>query len=97
VYHAVISSAKRSIYMDREAVTIICLSLLAIATVIGVLWTKTPGWGKYSSSTLILTLALFIATILLVLGKLEGSSFANILFAIIGYAGGLIASKKAED
>jgi hypothetical protein len=86
-----------SIYVDREAVGIICLSVLAIGTVIGIFRTKTAGWGKYSTSTLILTLALFIATILLVLGKVEGSSFANVLFAIVGYAGGLIGSKKAEE
>jgi hypothetical protein len=83
--------------MDKESIGAICLSVFATGTVIGIFLTKTQGWGKYSTSALILTVALFIATILLVLGKLESSSFANILFAIVGYAGGLIVSKKTED
>jgi hypothetical protein len=32
---------------------------------------------------------------LLILGKLEGQQSANLFFAIIGFAGGLIANKKA--
>jgi hypothetical protein len=83
--------------MYRDVIIVGCLSAVAIVTLIGVFWTKTEGWGKYSSSTLILVLAVFITTILVVLGKLGESSFANIIFAIVGYAGGLIGSKKAES
>ncbi len=83
--------------MDKEIVGIICVSSIGVATIIGIFVTKTPGWGKYSTSTLILTVALFIATNLFIAGKLESAPFSNLLFAIVGYAGGLIASKKAED
>jgi hypothetical protein len=82
--------------MEKETVVVICVSAVAIVSLIGVFWTKTAGWGKYSSSTLILVLAVFISTILLVLGKLAESSFVNVLFAIVGYAGGLIGSRKGE-
>jgi hypothetical protein len=83
--------------MDKETAAVVGLGAVGLGAVTGVLVTKTAGWGKYSSSTLLLTLALFVAAILLVVGKLEPSSFSNVLFAIVGYAGGLIASKKAEE
>ncbi len=82
--------------MDKDTIAVICLSVFGIVTVIGILKTKTPGWGKYSSSTLILALALFIGTTLLVLGKLEGQIFANVIFAVIGYAGGLIGKTQGN-
>ena len=83
--------------MDKETAAVIGLSVVGLGVVVGIFFTKTPGWGKYSTSILVLTLALFISAILLVIGKLEGSSFANVLFAIVGYGGGLIASKKIEE
>ena len=83
--------------MDKEAIGLISLGVLATATVIGIFVTKTKGWGKYSTSTLILTLALLISTLLLILGKVEASVFGNVLFAVVGYAGGLIVSKKVEN
>jgi uncharacterized protein YebE (UPF0316 family) len=83
--------------VEKDSIAIICLSVVGLVTVIGFFWTKTVGWGKYSTSTLVLILALFIAAILLLLGKLESSSFANVLFAIVGYGGGLIAGKKGES
>jgi len=82
--------------MDKEIVGLICLAALGISTIVGIVWTKTPGWGKYSASTLILAIALFVAAILSLLGTLEGSWFLNILFAVVGYAGGLITSRKGE-
>ena len=83
--------------MDKDSIALICLSVFGSITILGILWTKTPGWGRYSTSTLILALALFIGTTLLVLGKLEGQIFANIIFAIIGYAGGLIGKSQTTD
>jgi hypothetical protein len=80
--------------MTTESIELICLTVLGIAAIIGILVTKTPGWGRYSSSVLILALALFVAANFLVIGKLEASIFANIVFAVVGYAGGVINGKK---
>jgi hypothetical protein len=82
--------------MEKETAGIICLTVLGVGALIGIFRTKTQGWGRYSSSLLILTLALIIATSLLILGKLDASVVGNIVFAIIGYAGGLISSNKPE-
>ena len=80
--------------MDKETVALISVTVLGVATVVGILWTKTPGWGMYSTSILILTLALFVIADLLILGKLDGQQAGNLFFTIIGFAGGLIAGKK---
>ncbi len=80
--------------MTIETIEVICLTALGVATVIGIFSTKTPGWGRYSTSTLLLVLALFVAANFLLIGKIEASVFLNIMFAIIGYAGGLIHGKN---
>jgi hypothetical protein len=73
-----------------ENIALIGLAVLSTATIIGIFATKTPGFGRYTTSVLILALVLFLSAFFLILGKIESSSFANIVFAIAGYAGGLI-------
>jgi hypothetical protein len=80
--------------MEKDTVGLICLCVLGIAALVGIFKTKTAGWGRYSTSVLIFSLALVIAASLLILGKLEGALFVNILFAVIGYAGGLVTGRK---
>ena len=63
----------------------------------GIFWTKTPGFGKFTTSVVILTLVLFVASMAFFMGKIEWQPLSNILFAIAGYAGGLIVSGKATD
>lgn len=83
--------------MTTEAIEVSCLSAVAIAVLIGIFVTKTEGWGRYSTSTLILATALFVGAFFLLIGKIEASVFLNITFAIIGYAGGLINGKKENS
>lgn len=73
---------------------VIGLSALGIAALIGIFRTKTPGFGRYSTSLLLLTLVLFVTGLFLAAGKIESSVFANIAFAIAGFAGGLITAKQ---
>lgn len=81
-------------FMTTNDWLIIGLSILGIAALIGIFLTKTPGFGRYSTSLLLLTLVLFVAALFLATGKIESSVFANIAFAIAGFAGGLITSKQ---
>jgi hypothetical protein len=69
---------------------------LSSAAIIGIFRTKTPGFGKYTTSALLLTLILFVAAMALVQGKVEWTPMANILFAVAGFAGGLIAARGAD-
>ena len=67
-----------------------------VIALVGIFWTKTQGFGKYTTSTLILTLVLFVASIAFVTQRVEWEPLANILFAVAGFAGGLITSKAGE-
>lgn len=63
---------------------------------LGIFKTKTPGFGRYTTSALILVLVLFIAGFFALLGKLESQGLLNILFAVAGYAGGLIVGQAPD-
>ena len=81
---------------DAIIKNIVPLGVLIVfgSTIIGIFRTKTPGFGKYTTSALILTLILFVAAMALVEGKVEWTPMANILFAIAGFAGGLITARS---
>ncbi len=65
-------------------------------TICGILLTKKPGFGRYTTSVLIFALVLFVASLAFVLGKVELEPLSNLLFAIAGFAGGLIMGKQTE-
>lgn len=65
-------------------------------TIIGIFCTKTKGFGKYTTSTLIFTLVLFVAAVAFVSGRVEWAPLANLLFAVAGFAGGLITAKVGD-
>ncbi len=69
---------------------IAALVLLGGGALFGIFRTKTQGFGRYSTSVVLLTLVLVIAATLLAVGKIEASFFINIAFAVAGFAGGLI-------
>lgn len=73
---------------------IIGLTVFAVATMIGIFVTKTPGFGKYSTSVVLLSIVVFIASFFLLFGLISSQVFVNILFAVAGFAGGLINAKK---
>jgi drug/metabolite transporter (DMT)-like permease len=56
----------------------------------GFYYTKLKGFGKFNSSLLIFLVVLYVATIAVLTGKAEWPSLSNLLFAIAGFAGGLI-------
>lgn len=79
--------------MDAITVAMAAITLLTAGTLFGIFRTKTPGFGRYSTSLLLLVLILFCASMFAALGRLEPQYFVNILFAITGFAGGLITAK----
>ncbi len=66
-------------------------------TIIGFFATKKDGFGRYNTSILILILVLFLASVCLVLGKVEWQPLASLLFAVTGYAGGLISGRAGKS
>ena len=80
--------------METTTWQIIGLTVFAVATMIGIFVTKTPGFGKYSTSVVLLSVVVFIASFFLLFGLINSQVFVNILFAVAGFAGGLINAKK---
>ncbi len=61
---------------------------------VGFFMTKTTGFGKYTTSSLLLILVTTISSLLFVGNKIEAEIMTNILFAVIGFAGGLFTGKE---
>jgi hypothetical protein len=79
--------------MENLMWPVIGLTVFSVTTMIGIFSTKTPGFGKYSTSVVILTVIVFIASFFLLFKLISSQVFANIIFAVAGYAGGLINGK----
>ena len=77
-----------------EMYTVAAVTVIFGGSLIGIFWTKTPGFGRYTTSVLVLALVLYVASIAFFLGKVEWQPLFNLLFAIAGFAGGLITAKK---
>jgi hypothetical protein len=77
-------------------------SLLAVAALVvifggalmGVFLTKKAGFGRFSSSLVVLLLVVFSASVFAATGRLQPADLANILFAVAGFAGGLITARS---
>jgi len=75
---------------------VLAVFILGSGSLIGFFKTKTPGFGRFTTSTLLVILVLIIASLLFAGGLLEGPVLANVLFAVFGFAGGLFTSKNGE-
>ena len=75
--------------MDNTLLIIICI--VSSICLLGFFLTKSKGFGKYNTSSLLLILCLSLASIFYAAGKLEADTFYNVIFAVIGFAGGLFA------
>ena len=73
-------------------ILLIAILLISIIALCGFFWKKKEGFGKYNTSTFLLLLVLIFSTMMYSTHKLNSEVFANILFAIIGFAGGLFTS-----
>jgi hypothetical protein len=80
--------------MDIEHWLMIAITLLAIVCFAGFFKTKTEGFGRYTTSVLLLMIALFLATLLLVGDRIDAALFGHIAFAVVGFAGGLFVTKE---
>ncbi len=71
--------------------SLIAVFIVGIIAMGGFFFTKREGFGRFSTSALLLLLVVIASTMLAVAGQLEGQLLANILFAVVGFAGGLFA------
>ena len=83
--------------MTTNNFLVVGISALGCITLTGIFCTKTRGFGRYSTSLLLLTLVLFITALFLAVNKIETNAFLNIVFAVAGYAGGLVAVRQEVE
>lgn len=72
------------------------VTIVFVVALIGIFQTKTRGFGKYTTSALVMTLVLYVAGLAYVTDKVEWEPMSNLLFAVVGFAGGLVAAKSAD-
>lgn len=59
--------------------------------------TKAKGFGKYTTSVFLIILVTIFMAMLTTAGIIEPKSWSDIVFAIIGFAGGLFTSKDSSN
>ena len=77
---------------DPKILAGIAVVLVFGGSIYGIFKTKTAGFGKYTTSALVLTLVLFVAALAFIFGTIKSTPLMNLLFAVAGFAGGLITS-----
>lgn len=80
--------------MDQTIALIIGVFFLGAIALIGFFKTKTNGFGKYNTCTLVLLVALIFCALLFAGGRFSAELFANAIMAIIGFAGGLVVARE---
>jgi len=70
--------------------------VIGVGSLVGFFATKTEGFGKYTTSALLLILVVTVSALLYVGGKIESETMANIIFAVFGFAGGLFTGKNGN-
>lgn len=67
---------------------------MALATLVGIFATRTPGFGRYTTAAILLTLVLVVSAMLFAGGMVEGAIFINVAFAVTRFAGGIVTAKE---
>lgn len=80
--------------LNAEALAVSVVFAIAL---IGYFATKTPGFGKYTTATLLFVLVLYVCTLAFFQGKIDGVSLVNLLAAVAGFAGGLFAARDSSS
>lgn len=86
----------RGIGMSSDLWLILCIFVIGLVSLIGFFVTKTKGYGRYATSTFLILIVVVVASLMYSSGKLEGHVMANLLFAVVGFAGGLFTGKEQE-
>ena len=80
--------------MDQSSILLLSISVLGAISLVGFFRTKTDGFGKYNTCTLVLLVVLVLSALLFAGGRFSADLFANVVMAIIGFAGGLVVARE---
>ena len=81
--------------MEPDSLLALAIFVIGGGSIIGFFRTKAKGFGRFTTSVLLILVVLTIASLMFALGRLETSVIANVLFAVFGFAGGLFTSKDS--
>jgi hypothetical protein len=82
---------------DNNLILLGTITFIGIIALIGFFITKTKGFGPFNTSAFLILLVLIITSLLYTSCKLDGQTMGNILFAIIGFSGGLFTHINAKE
>lgn len=79
-----------------QTVGLICATILFGGAMFYVFTTKIEGFGPLTTALPILLAALYSGTVAIIFGRLDSCDVANMIFAALGYGGGLLTAKWNE-
>ncbi len=91
---------------DSEAITkLVSYKMITTVMLLGIFLftlarffeTKKVGFGRFNTSTLVIILSLMVTTVVLLIDDKSSDDVIKIIFAVIGFAGGLFAGKDSEQ
>jgi len=82
--------------MTNDLLLMIGVFIIGSGALIGFFATKTKGYGRYTTSTFLILVSIVVSSIMYAAGKLDGQIMANVIFAVIGFAGGLFTGKEDQ-
>ena len=83
--------------MTNEFWLMLSVFLIGTGALVGFFITKTKGYGRYSTSLFLILVVTIVASLVYSAGKLDNQVMANILFVVIGFAGGLFTGKDKPE
>ena len=83
--------------MSNEHWLMLAIFITGIISLLGFFKTKTPGFGRFATSTFLILIVIIFSSLMFTSGKIESETMANIIFAVIGFAGGLFTGKEKPN
>jgi len=83
--------------MENESWLMLGILIIGLISLIGFFVTKTKGFGRFATSTLLMILVFIISSLMFSAGKFDAQVMANIVFSVIGFAGGLFTGKEKSS
>ena len=82
--------------MNSTNWAIVSILLLGGGALFGFFKTKTEGFGRFTTSVLVLFLALTFSALLLANGNLDSQAFTNVVLGVVGFASGLVVGNNKQ-
>lgn len=73
---------------------LLAVFVIGVTALVGFFATKTRGFGRFATSAFLLLLVVIISALCCAGDKLDAGVFSNLLFGVVGFAGGLFSRKE---